>query len=58
MLAVAPIYDNASKYLLSIRLSDITKRYKILMFNKLTKMRMRNAEVEKNMNQIAKFEYL
>ena len=47
-------YDSVSDYLLSIALSGITHRERIMIFNELHSLRMRNAMVENNINQIAK----
>lgn len=54
MLADSLGYDSVSDYLFSISLSGLSKKEKILLFNKITEFRMGNSRVENNINQIAK----
>lgn len=48
-------YRSVSDYLYSISLSGLSMKESILIFNQIHKMRSRNAMVENNINQIAKY---
>ncbi|WP_298247344.1 hypothetical protein [uncultured Christiangramia sp.] len=48
-------YDSISDYLSSIALSGMTHKDRILAFQEVDSLRKRNAMVENNINQIAKY---
>lgn len=50
-------YDNISDYLSTVATSGMSKKQQVAIYSQLNYMRVRNAQVENNINQIAIFKH-